>query len=275
MTTDSKAKVIDTEVNYVAMGLQVPVCSGRVEPGSMDRASKSESLDSSIHLVTDHVGRDTVVTWWKRRGLRKLYLLMPILMPCATVNGLLRQKNFNRTWNHYYAFVPGVTLSSFIGGRFLAGFGSNISIGAGPLLVMELAYPQHRGKLTTLYNILWGTEAMAILVEYHADGDTNDAFVKAEFAEIQETLRLERKLSNRGAGKAVLAMIFLFYGVAWPDRRLLLINPALQYSYEGSCSMSWNVLMEKKAADEHLEDAREGISEDLSLQRAASLSKNS
>ena len=32
---------------------------------------------------------------------------------------------------------------------------SNISIGAAPLLIMELAYPQHRGKLTTLYNTLW------------------------------------------------------------------------------------------------------------------------
>ena len=52
MTTASKTDVVDTEVNCVVMGLQVPV-----------------------------------VTWWKRRGLRKLYLMMPILMLCATVNG--------------------------------------------------------------------------------------------------------------------------------------------------------------------------------------------
>lgn len=32
---------------------------------------------------------------------------------------------------------------------------SNISIGAAPLLIMELAYPQHRGKLATLYNTMW------------------------------------------------------------------------------------------------------------------------
>ena len=32
---------------------------------------------------------------------------------------------------------------------------SNISIGSAPLLIGELAYPQHRGKLTTLYNTLW------------------------------------------------------------------------------------------------------------------------
>jgi hypothetical protein len=52
MTTASKTGIVDTEVNYVVMGLQVPV-----------------------------------VAWWKRRGLRKLYLMMPILMLCATVNG--------------------------------------------------------------------------------------------------------------------------------------------------------------------------------------------
>lgn len=32
---------------------------------------------------------------------------------------------------------------------------SNVSIGAGPLLIMELAYPQHRGRLTVMYNTLW------------------------------------------------------------------------------------------------------------------------
>jgi MFS family permease len=51
--------------------------------------------------------------------------------------------------------VPSVNEGMFIGGRFLVGFGSNISIGAGPLLIMELAYPQHRGRLTVMYNTLW------------------------------------------------------------------------------------------------------------------------
>lgn len=32
---------------------------------------------------------------------------------------------------------------------------SNISIGAAPLLIGELAYPQHRGRLVTMYNTLW------------------------------------------------------------------------------------------------------------------------
>ena len=51
--------------------------------------------------------------------------------------------------------VPAVNEMMFIAGRFLVGLGSNISQGSAPLLVMELAYPQHRGKLTTMYNTLW------------------------------------------------------------------------------------------------------------------------
>lgn len=66
--------------------------------------------------------------------------------------------------------VPGVDRGMFIGGRFLVGFGSNLSQGSAPLLIMEvsltvrswltmalltdsqLAHPQHRGKLTTMYS---------------------------------------------------------------------------------------------------------------------------
>lgn len=51
--------------------------------------------------------------------------------------------------------VPGVNEGMFIGGRFLLGLGSNISQGSAPLLIMELAHPQHRGKITTMYNTLW------------------------------------------------------------------------------------------------------------------------
>jgi hypothetical protein len=54
MTTasNSKAEKYDTESSHVAVGLHVPV-----------------------------------VTWWKPGGLRKLYMMMPILTLCATVNG--------------------------------------------------------------------------------------------------------------------------------------------------------------------------------------------
>ncbi|KAL5338858.1 general substrate transporter [Aspergillus crustosus] len=51
--------------------------------------------------------------------------------------------------------VPSVNRGMFIAGRFLVGLRSNISQGSAPLLVTELAHPQHRGTLTTRYNTLW------------------------------------------------------------------------------------------------------------------------
>jgi MFS family permease len=70
--------------------------------------------------------------------------------------------------------VPSVNSSMFLAGRFLVGLGyfrstgnqhgkrmtanlarSNISQGSAPLLITELAHPQHRGKLTTMYNTIW------------------------------------------------------------------------------------------------------------------------
>ncbi|WYZ35161.1 hypothetical protein EsH8_I_001437 [Colletotrichum jinshuiense] len=40
-------------------------------------------------------------------------------------------------------------------GRFIMGAGSNIANATCPLLITEVAHPQHRGKVTTLYNTLW------------------------------------------------------------------------------------------------------------------------
>lgn len=43
-----------------------------------------------------------------------------------------------------------------------------------------------------------GEEAMAILVKYHAEGDVNSEFVKAEYVEIETTLELEKEASRVG-----------------------------------------------------------------------------
>jgi len=48
----------------------------------------------------------------------------------------------------------------FIGGRFLVGLGANISQGSAPVLVTELIYPQHRGRMTTLYNVIYAVGAI-------------------------------------------------------------------------------------------------------------------
>ncbi|KAG2146187.1 uncharacterized protein EDB93DRAFT_1086637 [Suillus bovinus] len=43
----------------------------------------------------------------------------------------------------------------FIGARVLIGIGTAFSVNAAPLLISELSYPTHRGKLTALYNSMW------------------------------------------------------------------------------------------------------------------------
>ncbi|CAG8939338.1 unnamed protein product [Penicillium salamii] len=151
------------------------------------------------------------VTWWKHRGLRKLYPMMPILFLGSTINGydgsLLNGLQTMTPWQDYFnnptgstlglftaiqniggvcallfssyiadslgrragvtigllvlfvgtiiQVVPSVNSNMFLAGRFLVGLGSNVSQGSAPLLITELAYPQHRGKLTTMYNTLW------------------------------------------------------------------------------------------------------------------------
>lgn len=49
----------------------------------------------------------------------------------------------------------GVNIEMFIAARFLIGFGVAIAHGAAPLLITELAHPQHRAILTTIYNSTW------------------------------------------------------------------------------------------------------------------------
>ncbi|KAF2098542.1 general substrate transporter [Rhizodiscina lignyota] len=263
------------------------------------------------HTLVVSLGKYPEVTWWKHKGLRKLYLMLPILFLAATTNGydssLLNGLQTLLPWQNYYNHPDGSRLGlmnaiynlgglsalpfssycadlwgrrvgvcigvvlifvgtvvqvvpssnhygMFVGGRFLVGLGSNISQGSAPVLVVELAHPQHRGRITTMYNAIYyigaivaawtvfgtvkyttdiswripnslqvmmpglqlllvfllpesprwlcskdrGDEALKVLVEYHAAGDTNDRFVISEFAEIQETIRLEKVNSKRG-----------------------------------------------------------------------------
>ncbi|KAI9737344.1 MAG: hypothetical protein M1834_009498 [Cirrosporium novae-zelandiae] len=51
--------------------------------------------------------------------------------------------------------VGDVSTGRFMGGRFLMGTGTNLASGSAPLLVVELAHPNHRGILATMYNGLW------------------------------------------------------------------------------------------------------------------------
>lgn len=53
-------------------------------------------------------------------------------------------------------------LGTFMGGRFLLGFGNSFSQICSPMLLTEIAHPQHRGRLTTIYNCLWNVGALIV-----------------------------------------------------------------------------------------------------------------
>ncbi|KAG1758503.1 hypothetical protein EDD22DRAFT_189025 [Suillus occidentalis] len=53
------------------------------------------------------------------------------------------------------AQASSTTMQVFLGARVLIGLGMSFSINAAPLLISELSYPTHRGKMTSLYNSLW------------------------------------------------------------------------------------------------------------------------
>ncbi|OLN96874.1 Lactose permease 7 [Colletotrichum chlorophyti] len=53
-------------------------------------------------------------------------------------------------------------MGGFMGGRVLLGFGNSFSQMASPMLLTEIAHPQHRARLTTVYNCLWNVGAIIV-----------------------------------------------------------------------------------------------------------------
>ncbi|MCJ1405688.1 hypothetical protein MMC11_008917 [Xylographa trunciseda] len=58
------------------------------------------------------------------------------------------------------ACVKTASVGQFMGGRFLLGFGVGIIGSAGPIYVVEISHPAHRGVVTGLYNVFWPVGAI-------------------------------------------------------------------------------------------------------------------
>ncbi|KAI0486509.1 general substrate transporter [Xylaria cf. heliscus] len=54
------------------------------------------------------------------------------------------------------------SIGAFMGGRVLMGFGNSLAQIASPMLLTEIAHPQHRGRLTAVYNCLWNAGAIIV-----------------------------------------------------------------------------------------------------------------
>jgi sugar porter (SP) family MFS transporter len=53
-------------------------------------------------------------------------------------------------------------LGTFMGGRALLGFGNSLAQISSPMLLTEICHPQHRARLTTIYNCLWNVGALIV-----------------------------------------------------------------------------------------------------------------
>ena len=58
------------------------------------------------------------------------------------------------------ACLSNANVGQFMGGRFLLGFGVGIIGSAGPIYVVEISHPAHRGVVTGLYNVFWPVGAL-------------------------------------------------------------------------------------------------------------------
>uniref|UniRef100_A0A8H7NCP1 Major facilitator superfamily (MFS) profile domain-containing protein n=1 Tax=Bionectria ochroleuca TaxID=29856 RepID=A0A8H7NCP1_BIOOC len=54
------------------------------------------------------------------------------------------------------------SIGIFTGGRILLGFGVSFTQLCSPTLLTEVCHPQHRGRLTTIYNCLWNVGALIV-----------------------------------------------------------------------------------------------------------------
>ncbi|SPO01738.1 related to hexose transporter protein [Cephalotrichum gorgonifer] len=117
-------------------------------------------------------------------------------------------------------------VAMYIIARILLGMGILFAIISGAALIGELSYPKERPVLTSLFNssyfigqilasaIALGTteikksprylishdkvdEASNILIKYHAEGDGESLLVKAEIAQIRETIKTEMEVSKQ------------------------------------------------------------------------------
>lgn len=81
-------------------------------------------------------------TWGRRAGMTigsAVIIIGIIIQLCTIVNSSVNQ---------------------FMAGRFFLGFGVSIAAAAGPVYVVEVSHPAHRGIVTGLYNVMWPVGAI-------------------------------------------------------------------------------------------------------------------
>ncbi|XP_044716064.1 sugar transporter domain-containing protein [Hirsutella rhossiliensis] len=117
----------------------------------------------------------------------------------------------------------------YIGGRFVLGFGNSLSHACSPMLLTEICHPQHRGRMTTVYNCLWNLGSLFVsLAGWATASIANDwswrsiTFLQAATSIIQLVgvwwvPESPRFLVSRGKPGQALAMLAEHHGGGDPD----------------------------------------------------------
>jgi MFS family permease len=101
--------------------------------------------------------------WWGRRT--------PIAVGCVLmiIGGLIgtfangygsKYKSISPLYFGSHSRINFNSLSVYVGGRFVLGFGNSLAQMSSPVLLTEICHPQHRGKVTAIYNCLWNLGAL-------------------------------------------------------------------------------------------------------------------
>lgn len=104
----------------------------------VEKTGQESGIVFSVYTIGNIVGSffcGPFTDWWGRRWGMFIGASIIILGTCVQ--------------------APSTSLSMFIGGRFVLGFGVATCATAGPSYVAEMAHPAWRGTLTGLYNTFW------------------------------------------------------------------------------------------------------------------------
>jgi len=57
---------------------------------------------------------------------------------------------------------------TYLAGRLILGFGNSMAQMCSPILLTEIAHPQHRARFTSVYNTLWNLGAVSMFDSFRS-----------------------------------------------------------------------------------------------------------